>query len=342
MATLNDIFDLVKTLSENDREKLKDMISNTITQPNNLIHYVTEKRFSSGAFCPHCKSNHIKRNGHKNNVQRYLCLDCKKTFNITTNTIVSSTKKDLSVWNQYIDCMMEGYSIRKAAEKCGINKSTAFEWRHKILDALQNMAESVKLDGIIEGDETFFSISYKGNHKNSKFVMPRESHHRGKQTHIRGLSHEKVCVPCAINRNGLSIAKVSNLGRVSTQNLHNVFDNRIEEHSILCTDDMNSYVKFAESNNIELIQLKSGKSKKGIYHLQHINSYHSMLKMFIQRFKGVSTKYLNNYLIWNNILNYSKETWTEKKNIFMSYVLTTDKKILSKEIKNRPALPIIA
>lgn len=31
-ATLNDIFDLVKTLSENDREKLKDMISNTITQ----------------------------------------------------------------------------------------------------------------------------------------------------------------------------------------------------------------------------------------------------------------------------------------------------------------------
>lgn len=172
--------------------------------------------------------------------------------------------------------------------------------------------------------------------------MPRESHHRGKQTHIRGLSHEKVCVPCAINRNGLSIAKISNLGHVSSQNLHNVFDNRIKEHSILCTDDMNSYVKFAESNNIELIQLKSGKSKQGIYHLQHINSYHSMLKMFIQRFKGVSTKYLNNYLIWNNILNYSKETWTEKKNIFMPYVLTTDKKILSKEIKNRSALPIIA
>ncbi|MBR6663423.1 MAG: IS1595 family transposase, partial [Alphaproteobacteria bacterium] len=158
--------------------------------------------------------------------------------------------------------MMGGYSIRKAAEKCGINKSTAFEWRHKILDALQNMDESVKLDGIVEGDENFFYISYKGNHNNSKFVMPRESHHRGKQTHIRGLSHEKVCVPCAINRNGLSIAKVSNLGRVSSQNLHNVFDNRI---------------------------------------------------------KGVSTKYLNNYLIWNNILNYSKETWPEKKNIFMSY-----------------------
>jgi len=55
MATLNDIFDLVKTLSDNDREKLKDMISNTITKHNNIVHYVTEKRFASGAFCPHCE-----------------------------------------------------------------------------------------------------------------------------------------------------------------------------------------------------------------------------------------------------------------------------------------------
>lgn len=66
-----------------------------------------------------------------------------------------------------------------------------------------------------------------------------------------------------------------------------------------------------------------------------------MLKNFIGRFKGVSTKYLNNYLIWNNILNYSKETWTEKKNIFETFVFTTDKKILSKNVPVRPALPIL-
>lgn len=66
-----------------------------------------------------------------------------------------------------------------------------------------------------------------------------------------------------------------------------------------------------------------------------------MLKNFIARFKDVSTKYLNNYLIWNNILNYSKETWTEKKNIFETFVFTTDKKILSKNVPARPALPIL-
>ena len=63
--------------------------------------------------------------------------------------------------------MMNGLSICKTAAVCGIHRNTAFIWRHKILDALQNMADEVKLDGIIEADETFFAISYKGNHSKS-------------------------------------------------------------------------------------------------------------------------------------------------------------------------------
>ena len=74
---------------------------------------------------------------------------------IATNSIVSGTRKDLSVWEQYIDCMMNGLSIRKTAVACGIHRNTAFLWRHKILDALQNMADDVTLDGIIEADELF-------------------------------------------------------------------------------------------------------------------------------------------------------------------------------------------
>ena len=137
----------------------------------------------------------IVKMAHSDNV----CKDCGKSFVIATNSIVSGTRKDLSVWEQYIDCMMNGLSIRKTAVACGIHRNTAFLWRHKILDALQNMADDVTLDGIIEADETFFAISYKGNHSKSKtFAMPRKAHKRGHSTHIRGLSQEKVCVPCAL------------------------------------------------------------------------------------------------------------------------------------------------
>ena len=204
------------------------------------------------------------------------------------------------------------------------------------------MQNSVELNGVVEADETFFALSFKGNHKKSTtFTMPRKAHKRGKDIHTRDLSHEQVCVPCAVNRNGLSIAKITNLGRVGAKDIHHAFDNRIEPNSILCTDAIACYNDLARTEKLELIQLKTGKSKLGIYHIQHINSYHSMLKNFMIRFHGVATKYLNNYLIWHNFLNYAKESYAEKTSIFADFCFTTNKKSLSKEIPLRPAIPLV-
>lgn len=53
--------------------------------------------------------------------------------------------------------MMNGLSIRKTATACGIHRNTAFLWRHKILNALnalQNIADDVSVDGIFQADET--------------------------------------------------------------------------------------------------------------------------------------------------------------------------------------------
>lgn len=37
---------------------------------------------------------------------------------------------------------------------------------------------------------------------------------------------------------------------------------------------------------------------KGLYHIQNVNGLHSRLKHWVDRFKGVATKYLDNYLAW--------------------------------------------
>nr|WP_072238496.1 IS1595 family transposase [Campylobacter coli] len=158
----------------------------------------------------------------------------------------------------------------------------------------------------------------------------------------KGLSQEKVCVPCAVNRNGLSISKITNTGRVSTRDLHHIYDGRIKTNSTLVTDKMNSYVRFTNANGIDLVQLKTGKAKKGIYNIQHINSYHSQLKRFMRGFNGVSTKYLNNYLVWNNLVNYAKESDMEKRNIFLTFVLATLKTAKCRDLSNRPAVPLVA
>jgi len=150
-----------------------------------------------------------------------------------------------------------------------------------------------------------------------------------------------VCVPCAVNRNGLSIAKITNTGRVSTKDLHRLYDGRIKAESTLVTDKMNSYTRFATKNDIELVQLKTGKTKKGIYNIQHINNYHSQLKKFMYGFNGVATKYLNNYLIWNNLVNYSKETDAEKQSVFLTFVLATLKKETCREVSKRSTISLM-
>jgi hypothetical protein len=58
--------------------------------------------------------------------------------------------------------MAEGLSIDKSAERCDLSHRTAFTWRHKILDAIGRGVGKDSLSGIVEADETFLPVSYKG------------------------------------------------------------------------------------------------------------------------------------------------------------------------------------
>lgn len=57
--------------------------------------------------------------------------------------------------------MVEGYTLPKISEALDIYFSTAFYWRHKILNALRSLGNQT-LKGIVESDETFFLESDKG------------------------------------------------------------------------------------------------------------------------------------------------------------------------------------
>ncbi len=145
---------------------------------------------------PHCQSIEIVKNGTQTNKQRYKCKSCNKTFSILSDTFLAWTKKDFQVWKKFIYCMMEGYSVRKAATVCKINRNMAFVCRHKILDSLSiYMSNQNSMKGIIEADDTFFRLSFKGN-KSVKTLPYKNTDNKRK----RGLSKQQVCVSCAIAR----------------------------------------------------------------------------------------------------------------------------------------------
>ena len=64
-----------------------------------------------------------------------------------------------------------------------------------------------------------------------------------------------------------------------------------------------------------------------------VNAYHSNLKNWINRFHGVATKYLNNYLVWN-------KSYKEKEQILTDFVFTTEKKVLCKDVPVRNPVPV--
>ena len=314
-----------------------------VTSPLNAS--VGKNRFRNGISCPHCQSTKIVRNGKVNNRQHYRCRECGKAFSDTTKTVAFKSKYHYDTWSLYMECMQLGLSIKASAERCGISKATSFYWRHKILASLENIEDkTTALNGVVEADETFFLASYKGNHNQDGFVMPRPPKKRGTPAKKRGLSNEQICVPCAISRNDGVRARISGTGKVSLGKINYAFAGKIEDNSILVTDKERAYIKFAEAENLCLIRIKADNHiYKGIYHIQHINAFHCRLKAFMRRFNGISTKHLNNYLawfIWIWVHRDMKDVRFVNNSLIES--LSNEFVCTIRDIRNKPNMPQVA
>lgn len=329
--------DILKQLFENLSDVEKQRFLSEIARPKAAIQKVIQPR--KVETCPHCQSTHFVKNGKRNGKQNFRCRSCNKAFVEQTGTILFSMKKDISVLKKYVHCMIEKYPLRKCAEICNINVATAFAWRHKILDALQNMMAEVELDGIVEADETYSTISYKGHHRD--FKLPRPAHKRGTPARKRGLSKEQVCVPCGINLDGKSVAKISNLGKPSLKDLQKVLSDKVAAGSVFVTDSLRPYQKLSLDMNLGHIRIPRGRRSVGAFNIQTVNNYHKRLKdLIFGTFKGVATKYLNNYLVYHNFVNFAKDSKADKEVILFDFICNVLCQSKSLEIAKRPALPI--
>lgn len=171
---------LLKIYYDLPNDGKKSFISNVISSPyhidvniysqmasyNSIIYSHLTKLNS--VLCPHCKHDRIVKNGHTDGRQRYKCRNCGKTFILPISNVHDDTKKNRAIWNKYINCMMEGFGVSKAAAICDITHLTAFRMRMKILDALQNMQNSVNNGHISHTDETYFQFTCKECNSNMK------------------------------------------------------------------------------------------------------------------------------------------------------------------------------
>lgn len=236
-------------------------------------------------------------------------------------------------WAIYIQFITEGTTLPKIANALNISLSTAFYWRHKVLNSLRSM-DIEQLSGIIEPDETFFIGFFKGKNQ----CKTRKPNKRGGKSKYRGISHEQVCILVAMDRNGHLISRNAGMGRITAIQIDNVIGNYIAPNALLVSDSAKNYLSFARLKGLEHKQVNAHKKQyviEKLYHVQHVNSYHKRLGEWINlHFNDVSTKYMDNYLFWHRFLELNKSLdKVELKKSLLTNVLAMNKSTIIKDLR---------
>ncbi len=286
----NDIIDSIIDNATPDeieiiREKLNNHLINHIYD-NDILEELSDSFDSS--FCPHCSKKHIIKYGKdKHGNQRFLCKDCHKSFSPITGTLFAYSKKDAYQWYLYIESLFRGDTIIESAKRAGICEQTSLVWRHKILSVCATLtSQDPVLDGIVHLDEKLSDVKYPGMTVNG--TTPK--------TIKRGISDQKRNIVCAIDEHNHKIIQVSERGRIHTQNLYDIYKDKIPSSCTVVSDSLRSYHGLMKRLGVTWIKIPSGKKEKDGYTLDRINQLHSSIELFLHRYRGISDKYLKNYI----------------------------------------------
>lgn len=290
-----DLYQLKQAIKSLSAEQKKQLLSDI-----NIEHYeqgdyvskaVKEKETKNPVCCPHCHSSEIISRGSHKGIKRYSCNNCNRVFNANYGTSLHWIHKK-GKWQQYIECMNQGLSLKKSADKVGISYRTSFIWRHKILSSLIE-AEPMQLEGILETDDTFFRYSEKGSRK-----LKRKPRKRGSGSML--LKENKVPVVVTTDRKGNTLYNVAGRGSVK-KDFKVKMKGKFHPKAILCSDGAPIYKGLAKQEGIQHVKTSAYRrqvAKNKAYHIQTVNQLQKELKEYLNRFNGVSTKYLQNYLYW--------------------------------------------
>ena len=249
--------------------------------------------------CPHCGALRVVKNGSAHGLQRFKCCGCGKTFNALTGTPLAGLHLR-GKWLGQATAMHEGLSLNQVAARLNIARSTAFRWRHRFL-ALPKTVQAQALVGIAEADEAYFRKSAKGQRG-----LPRAARRRGSRAGKRGTPKDEfLSVLIARDRSGGTANFI--LESATGNAIGAVLKPVLPSDTVLCSDGGSALAVAARALGVEhhAVNLSAGIRVDGAWHIQNVNAFCSRLRDWMRRFKGVSSRYLDNYLGWFRALDRS-------------------------------------
>ena len=248
--------------------------------------------------CPHCKGEEVIKYGSYNGIQRYKCKNskCKRTFTKQTRSPFRYSKKFKENCYKYKELYERGLTIRQCADILNISIVTSFFWRHRFLYNLKQVNYIEKLYDYVELTRVVLLENFKGD-RNSK------NKEKGKISIVNAMNKAIDIIPIIAARNHLGFRELKEniASRIDKKAVAVAFlDGRLKAFS-------------NKHNTINKINIR----KMDITPIDAI--YSGKIKIWLKKFRGVATKYIDHYLSWR-----ANEY---KNNIEYNYKLNKDQKL---------------
>ena len=258
--------------------------------------------------CKHCHSNKIVSFGHSSNLtKRYKCKDCNKTFSISTNSLLYSSKVNIEAWFAFLECILSGTSIKAACLTAKIAPKTGSEWMNKIFLAIKNYQGSIVFDTDIYIDETYVHVD-----KSKIYKIDDVGKIKKVKKLPRGISRNMICILVFTDKNK-SVAKILNIGRPQRLKVYEVLEKHVNPKTHLIGDEDNSLVYSIDRLGLTRTTYHSN-TEEAYKALQPIDQLCSRLKFFIDKHRGFKKDILQDYL---NLFIFMDNEKENEKNLYL-------------------------
>lgn len=264
-----------------------------------IVRAVRDARFSSGYACVHCHGQNVIRWGGFAGRQRYRCRSCQRTFSDLTHTAFAYSKK-VATWAAYLDHVRRGMTLRYAAAALDVHVGTTFRWRHALLTALR-VADSSTLSGTIELKEIAFAHSLKGSRN------VREPRQRGARQRWEWFDVARDRVLIGRARSGSLHAETVGGDVVSQDSVRRVLLPRLDGRCAFigrmpragpCVAPLRAAGHDFSTASITIVERSYERC-----HVRNVEAYARRLLVWLERFRGVASRYRDNYLLWHRIVD---------------------------------------
>ena len=258
--------------------------------------------------CPRCGDTHIILNGRRKGVQNYKCKKCHKNFNEFTGTTIAYIKKK-DLLKPFILLMLSGDSLYACSKTLHIAIQTTFDWRHKIIAAMKEYVPK-SYTGITEMMVIQKRFSRKGQGAKSKKIGQKGKitdpvSNKKAESKDKGETQPLSLVAISGRTSRFEIQIVQQ-GPIEMEVLNEIVDKKLNQVNKLCIEEEEILKKFAGKKRISYFVNQEHKKVSGrnkYFNTENIENRYIKMNRFLERFHGVSSSYLQNYLYWYMVVD---------------------------------------